>query len=1046
MKNILLMIGLTAFTVTGAVLTPNKVQTQTGRSTAAKKSPTPAKKNTASSKPNAGKNSTATTKTTPKPAAQKPAVSATKPAIKPATKKDDKAELDNALAIEDSEQKVKALTKFLADFPKSELRPRAIESLTAARIAAGDTKLAQGDRENGLKLTRAAISEAPLPYPEKLFNEVIAKVPQTLYYRGEPAAAGEIAAAIEKNLSTAPQLVSLAGFYLNSENALEAKRLAEAAIKLDEKSGDAYLTLGMAHRLNFDLDAAAAAFEKAVEIDPESVSGKQSLAEMKRALGKTDEALAIFSSLLEKDPNDVRSQNGKILTLFDAGKRADAESELAKGIEANPNNVVLIGGAAYWYAAKGDSVKAIDLAGKAMSIEPRYIWSHIALAKAYAIDGRLGDAEQVLIKARKYGDFPTLEYEIALVRLASGFYREASDELAKSFTIRDGSIVTKLGRRAERSDKSFGELIANERRASILEPQTFENIDADSKLKALLELRTVLSSSEPNAIRASELVDSFTAGLDKMRFHRQIFAANELLEKKIAPAKALELTRSAVSAVDDGLAVGEPAAPIMAGELYTARTRAFANDKYVLTPDVPKPTLSAIARGRIEEIAGWSLLQQGSNAEAATRFRRAVNILPEKSAWWRSSYWRLGNALEAEGKDKDALDAYVKSYTSSTEPDAARYASIETVYKRVNGGGEGLDKLIGDDPSKPKPAEVVAAATPEARPSPSPEVRTETKTEVPIEKKSEISAEKKDPPIDNIYVPVAPPSIEPRPTPAETPQQRAAEETKKAIDEQVPEVKTSPSPAPTPESSKPIEEKILDPKPSPTPEQEIAKPLDEKAVEPKPLPKPTEEPTVKTEERTSEIKPLPTPQAVVEKAIDDQRVASTTSARNEEVPSSSDTAKPGTKSSPKPLFEPVIIEIKNSKPPPKGEAKKAEPERTSGETSKSEPIGRPRVVEGKEIPTEVSPECSISVSQETISLIRDGGSVGLLVGVDGGNIKDVKFVSSSPKDVAVIAEPEIAGVSGRALYVIKSLTASAGVYQVNFSSPCGRKEVTVKVR
>ena len=1012
------MICLAAFALIGAVQTQHAGQNQTGRSTGAKKSPTPAKKTPAPTK------STSTAKSTPKPAA------------KPAAKKDDNGDLEKALAIEDAEQKAAALSKFLADFPKSELRPRAIESLTAARVAAGDTKLAQGDRENGLKLTRAAIAEAPVPYPEKLFNEVIAKVPQTLFYRGEPKAAVEIAAAIEKNLTTAPQFVSLAGFYLNTENAAEAKRLAEAAIKLDEKSRDAYLTMGMANRLNFDLDASASAFEKAVEIDPESVPAKQSLAEMKRALGKTDEALAIFNSLLEKDPGDVRSQNGKILTLFDAGKSTDAEAELAKAIEANPTNVVLIGGAAYWYATKGDSVKAIDMAGKAIAAEPRYIWSHIALAKAYTIEGRIGDAEQVLLKARKFGDFPTLEYEIAMVRLAGGFYREASDELAKSFSIRDGNIVTKLGRRVERSDKSFAELIANERKASILEPQAFDNIDADTKLKTLLELRTVLSSAEPNAIRASELVDSFTSGLDKMRFHRQVFAANELLEKKIAPAKALELSRAAVAAADDGLTVGNPAGPIMAGELYAARTKAIAEDKYIVVPEVPKSTLSSIARGRIEEIAGWSLLQQGSNAEAATRFRRAVNILPEKSAWWRSSYWRLGNALEADGKDKDALDAYAKSYTS-TEPDAAKYALIETVYKRVNNGTDGLEKLIGHDPSKPRPVEAVAVATPEAKPAPTPETRIET----PTEKKAEVLTEKKDPPIDNIYVPVAPPSVVPRPTPIETPQAKPDTEIKKSAEEQIPEVK--PLPVPTPESTKQSEEKIADTKTVPTPSPETSNPVEEKVIETKPSPKPVDEPATKAQEKEPEVQPLPTPQSTMEKPVHDSTVAERTSTRAEEIPlrSASET-KPDTKATPKPLFEPVIIEVKNSKPLTKGEANKVETEKASDEVAKTGPIGRPRVVEGKEI----QPECSISVSQETISLIGGGGNIGLLVGVEGGDIKDVKFSSSSPKDIEVAAQPEIAGISGRALFVIRSISETVGSYQVVFSSPCGKKEVTVKVR
>jgi tetratricopeptide (TPR) repeat protein len=632
MKNFLFLIALAGFAFIGAAQNAQTKKTETKKTTAVKKSPTPAKK-TASAVPvkkTAPNSQTSTSGTNAAKKTSVPKPAATTPAKKPAPKRDDKAELDAVLAITDPEQKITALSKFLKDFPRSELRPRAAESLTAARAAVGDAKLEAGDRENGLKLTRLAIKEAPIPYPEKLFTEVIARVPTTLALRGEHSAAVEIASAVEKHSTRAAEFLALANFYLSTENADEARRLAEAALKLDDKSRDAYLAVGMANRLNFDLEGSSAAFEKAAELDPGSVTARQSLAEMKRALGKPDEAAAIYSTLLEKDGTDVRARDGRILALFDSGKRSDAETELAKAIEANPGNFVLLAGAAYWYAAKGESTKAIDLAGKAIAAEPRYVWSHIALGRAYLIEGRYADAEQALLRARVYGNFPSLDYELAAVRFAAGFYREAAEELEKSFSVKDGNISTKLGRRVERSEKSITDLVAHERRASILQPTAADDVEMAAKLKALLELRSALSSASPDAIRASELTEAFAGGADKMRFYRQIYAANELLEKKVAPAKALELSRSAVGSLDDGLNVPSPAGAMMASELYTKRAAAFAANRYIVVPDVSKQTLSSVARGRIEEIAGWSLLQQGSSAEAATRLRRAINVLPEK--------------------------------------------------------------------------------------------------------------------------------------------------------------------------------------------------------------------------------------------------------------------------------------------------------------------------------------------------------------------------------------------------------------------------------
>jgi tetratricopeptide (TPR) repeat protein len=76
------------------------------------------------------------------------------------------------------------------------------------------------------------------------------------------------------------------------------------------------------------------------------------------------------------------AQTGLILALFDAENKTEAESEMAKSLEANPNNLFLLVGAAYWYAAREqDGASAIELAEKAVNIEPRYTWARIALAR-----------------------------------------------------------------------------------------------------------------------------------------------------------------------------------------------------------------------------------------------------------------------------------------------------------------------------------------------------------------------------------------------------------------------------------------------------------------------------------------------------------------------------------------------------------------------------------------------------------------------------------------------------------------------------------------
>jgi hypothetical protein len=50
------------------------------------------------------------------------------------------------------------------------------------------------------------------------------------------------------------------------------------------------------------------------------------------------------------------------------------------------------------------------------------------------------------------------------------------------------------------------------------------------------------------------------------------------------------------------LDVPNPAAAVLADELYQSRQLAIARNELIIVPDVPRQTLSNILRGRIEDI------------------------------------------------------------------------------------------------------------------------------------------------------------------------------------------------------------------------------------------------------------------------------------------------------------------------------------------------------------------------------------------------------------------------------------------------------------
>ena len=655
---------------------------------------------------------------------------------------DEQTEFDKAVALTNAAERIPALQNFIKNFPKSAQIVRAQELIVSARAQIGDEKLQAGEKESSFEYFKMAITDAPTPVSDKLFGDVILQIPTNLFTSGAPEKAFEFAKLIEEKIgANAKQIVGLASFYLGTENSNEGKRLAKKAIEIDSVLPSAYQTLGLSYRMGFMLDDAIAAYTKASELDAASIISKRSLADLKRAVGKSAEAIALYREVLIMDAEDGAAQNGLILALFDSGKKTEAESEFNKSIEANPNNLFLLVGAAYWYAANKNGEKAVELAQKALEVEPRYTWAHIALAHGLLAQKKPLEAEKILLAAKLHGDFPTLDYELATARFEAGFYREAADSLRRSFRInpKDGYVRARLGGRVSLEAETFSELLGAERPAGIYQPLAADTEENSTRMKTLLDLSQKLDSAESTDEQIAEAADKFIGGNDPMKFYRQMFAARQLLQKKKALPKILEIVKAATPQVDSALTVENPAAAVLADALYDSRTFAVSRNQVVIVPDVPRQTLSNILRGEIEEISGWTLFEQNKPAEAIVRLKRALSILPDKSSWWRSSQWRLGAALEADGKLPEALEAYTKSYLADVA-NYSKYIVIETLYTKINGSTDGLESKIGAKPSMPGQTETVATvkpsptplndALPIATPTPATEIKTETKTTI----------------------------------------------------------------------------------------------------------------------------------------------------------------------------------------------------------------------------------------------------------------------------------------------------------------------------
>jgi len=608
------------------------------------------------------------------------------------------SKLTEVLAIKDDELRLAGLLEFLKQFPNEPIAFKARESVVSARAAIADRKLIDGDSESALKLFNEAISNAPEPISDELFAKVLLQIPTNLFVAGKRTEAFDAANEIEKKISSdARKLIGLTTFFITVQYGTEAIRLAEKAIAVDPNSTLARFTLATALRLNFRLSDAIGVYRQILEIDGESVSAKLNLADLLRATGDLEKSISHYREVLEIDGDDPTALGGLAISLYLKGDE-EAPSVLERAVIADPSNGIMHATIAFHQMKSGETFKALDSADRAIAASPTSSWGYIAKARAMRLSGDLDESERLLIFARSLGDFPSLNYELASIRLELGYFREAAETIFRAYDLDDGLVISYLGNRVLADAESFSDLISLERRAVVLDSMSDPDPMIESRLKSLMFFVKAISLESPDISAVLKHGRDFIEGDDSMRLHREIFIAGRMLQRNIAIEESLAILRSAVPRVDDALKDPLSAPATLADDIYEARQAAFSRNQRIFTPRATLQVLGSVLRGRLEELTGFALLLNGDTKQAIVRFRRALSVLPEKSAWWNSAQWRLGNALEADGNRADAVEAYIKTYDPAN-PDLSKYSEIERVWLSLERSPRTLTERIGEKPS-----------------------------------------------------------------------------------------------------------------------------------------------------------------------------------------------------------------------------------------------------------------------------------------------------------------------------------------------------------
>ena len=140
--------------------------------------------------------------------------------------------------------------------------------------------------------------------------------------------------------------------------------------------------------------------------------------------------------------------------------------------------------------------------------------------------------------------------------------------------------------------------------------------------------------------------------------------------------------------------------------------------------------------------------------------------------------------------------------------------------------------------------------------------------------------------------------------------------------------------------------------------------------------------------------------------------------------------------------EPPEETADEEKAPEKADEEEATPEEPEVDTSGT---SRPRLVSDAPVNHINFEPCLITSSQDNISIINNGGNVGIIIGIDG-DTEAMKITSSSPQDVEMKEQSRLAGASKRIFYIVRSISTVTGDFTIDIQAPCGKKQINVRVR
>jgi len=215
--------------------------------------------------------------------------------------------------------------------------------------------------------------------------------------------------ALKLNPDSPETLYLLAQVLSNESRPLDALDLLLRAHKMAPKNTDVIFLMAKVSMSQNYFEDAIPLLESGVEIAPRRADLRAALGESYFMSGKVDKSIDEFKKLLEIEES-ARSYSFLGLSYRELGRFDEAKQYLQKGLKLDPHNTSCLFNLGYIAERQGDSATAISMFEQALSTNPDFSDALLELANLKTVGGKLTEAEELLRKYVRVSHDPATGY------------------------------------------------------------------------------------------------------------------------------------------------------------------------------------------------------------------------------------------------------------------------------------------------------------------------------------------------------------------------------------------------------------------------------------------------------------------------------------------------------------------------------------------------------------------------------------------------------------------------------------------------------------